>query len=309
MVALINKSQAFWSKLSEYSEKNLNCLKRDPKLFLMRKIARIEAVRDFIVNLSKLLSQSYETNLETSSIFKNIDVDEAALALKNDGYYVGINLPQEIVQELREFAYSATCYADRNPDFGFNYHQKEQAEAKLGKKFMLGSYMNTTETCPAFQKLKNDPVLLAIAAKYLGSEPIFVEHELCWSFPVEATSFEQLKAAQVFHYDIDDYRPIKFFFYLTDVDSSSGPHVCIRGTHKNKKFLHQIIGQRSASIDDKKLIHDYGSEKVMTILGTAGSGFVGDTFCFHKGTLPTEKERLLLQMEFTIYEYQGVRHC
>ncbi|NES25347.1 MAG: hypothetical protein F6K41_42235 [Symploca sp. SIO3E6] len=242
-------------------------------------------------------------------MFPDVNIDEAASSLKNNGCYIGISLPQDILQELQEFAHSATCYGDRNWEFGFKYHQKEEVEARVGQKFKKGSYMGNVENCPAFQKIKNDPVLLAIAAKYLGSEPQFVEHELCWSFPIEATLFEQLKIAQVFHYDIDDYRCIKFFFYLTDVDFSSGPHVCISGTHKNKKLLHQIIGERCASIDDQKLIDYYGLEKVTTILGAAGSGFVEDVLAFHKGILPTEKERLLLQLEFTINKYQGVRHC
>ncbi len=71
--------------------------------------------------------------------------------------------------------------------------------------------------------------------------------ELWWSFPTAATPLEKLKAAQVFHYDMDDYRFIKFFFYLTDVDLASGLYVCIRGNHINKKFCHQILGVRRAS--------------------------------------------------------------
>ncbi|NEQ84220.1 MAG: hypothetical protein F6K26_29810 [Moorea sp. SIO2I5] len=275
----------------------------------MRKIARLEGLRKLVYAWHKCQNNRPKISQNYHSIFRDLNVDQAVLSLNNDGYHVGINLPQELVQELREWAETATCYGDRNPQFGFNYRHKEQVETKVGKKFMLGSYMDSTETCPAFQKLKNDPGLLAIAAKYLGTKPICVTHELCWSYPVSATWFEQLQAAQVFHNDIDDYRSIKFFFYLTDVDSSSGPHVYIRGTHKNKKLLHQIIGQRCASIEDQKLIDYYGAQKVMTVLGAAGSGFVGDTFCFHKGTLPTDKERLLLQMQFTIYKYRGLRYC
>ncbi|NER22062.1 MAG: hypothetical protein F6J86_12705 [Symploca sp. SIO1B1] len=309
MNSLVRKKQGFLVKIAEYCQKNYNCLKRDFRLFMMRKLARIETIRNLITALSKSNKNYQKLGQDNYSIFPDLNVDEAAAALRKDGYYIGLKLPQDIVQELREFAHSSTCYGDRNPEYSFNYAQKEQVEAKVGKKFMLGSYMDSTDTCPAFQKLKNDPGLLAIAARYLGTEPNCVENELCWSFPVSATLFEQLKAAQVFHYDIDDYRSIKFFFYLTDVDASGGPHVCIRGTHKNKKLLHQVIGQRCASIDDQKLIDCYGAEKVTTILGEAGSGFVGDTFCFHKGTLPIDNERLLLQLEFAIYEYEGVRYC
>ncbi|MDY6938606.1 MAG: hypothetical protein SWY16_13155 [Cyanobacteriota bacterium] len=275
----------------------------------MRKFARIEFIRDWVVARCKSQSPALELSQSRTSIFQNVNVDEAVSALQTDGCHLGIDLPADILQELQDFAKTATCYGDRNPELGFKYDRKESAEAEAGQKFKLGSYMDTTEYCPAFQKLKNDPVLLAIAAKYLGTEPLYAEHELCWSFPVPATPFEQLKAAQVFHYDIDDYRCVKFFFYLTDVDTADGPHVCIRGTHKNKKWLHQIIGERCASIDDDKLVEQYGPQNVETIVGKAGSGFVEDIFCFHKGTLPSQNERLLLQIEFTMHKYKGLRFC
>jgi hypothetical protein len=118
---------------------------------------------------------------------------------------------------------------------------------------------------------------------------------------------EQLKAAQVFHYDLDDYRFIKFFFYLTDVDLYSGPHVLIRGSHKNKKLSHQLLGVRCASKPDEDIVGCYGAENLVTICGPAGLGFAEDATCFHKGTLPTQKERLLLQIEFAINNYGDIR--
>ena len=149
--------------------------------------------------------------------------------------------------------------------------------------------------------------LLAIAAKFLGTPPVHVASELWWSFPVTATLSEQLQAAQVFHYDLDDYRFIKFFFYLTDVDLSSGPHVLLRGSHKNKKLSHQLLGVRCASKGDREIVECYGADNLIAICGSAGLGFAEDSTCFHKGTLPTEKERLLLQIEYAINNYEDIR--
>ena len=57
-------------------------------------------------------------------------------------------------------------------------------------------------------------------------------------------------------------------------------------------------------IEDKDIYNDYGKEKVVSIYGKAGLGFVGDTYCLHKATVPINKDRLLLQLEFGKNDYQ-----
>jgi hypothetical protein len=307
MATLVQSSTSFWMKLLEYCDRNYQCLNKNPQLFWMRKVARFEVLRHWITNFLKQPVTHHKIAEDNHSVFQDINVDEVIYSLENEGYAVGINLPQYVVQEIRKFADSATCYANRDPKLSFYYREKEQVETLSGKSFQLGSYFEA-ETCKAIKKLERDPRLLAIAAKFLGAAPIHIATELWWSFPVSATPHEQLKAAQVFHYDMDDYRFIKFFFYLTDVDLCSGPHVCIRGSHNNKKFLHQLLGVRCASTADQEIVDYYGAENVVTICGPAGLGFAEDTYCFHKGAPPTGKERLLLQIEFAIHDYGDIRN-
>lgn len=307
MTTLIQASQnKIWAKISDYCSKSYQCLINNPGLFLMRKLARIEIVRNWIGYLYQLRGKTHEVTQETPSIFKDFDVDVAVAAIKTDSYALGLQLSEEVVQEILDYARSAPCYANRNPELRFFYDEKEQAEASMGNKIRLGSYFQA-EGCGAARKLENDPVILAIAAKYLGAPPVHIASELWWSFPVEGTPMEQLKAAQVFHYDLDDYRFIKFFFYLTDVDLTSGPHILLRGTHKNKPLSHQLLGVRCASKPDEEIVDIYGAENLVTVCGSAGLGFAEDATCFHKGTLPTHKERLLLQIEYAINSYGDIR--
>lgn len=307
MTAFLSTTQNLWVKLSDYLNKNYQCIIKEPKLFTMRKAARFEAVRDWVSHVSQTETPAAETYRDRSSIFAGIDVDAAAAALKEEGLYQGFQLPAAQVEKLLDFARSTTCYANRDPNQPFRLEDRIQLEAELGKPIVVASYMDSHVDCPAFQTIRHDPVLLAIAARYLGAEPAYMTSEMSWSFPTSTSLFEQLKAAQVFHYDIDDYRSIKFFFYLTDVDAASGPHICLSKTHRNKTFLHQFIGQRCASIPDQALVDAYGSENVVTLCGGAGFGFVEDTFCFHKGSPPQRQERLLLQLEFGISRYKHVR--
>ncbi|MEM8831523.1 MAG: hypothetical protein AAGE96_19495, partial [Cyanobacteria bacterium P01_G01_bin.19] len=129
-----------------------------------------------------------------------------------------------------------------------------------------------------------------------------VRTDLSWCFVAERMMYEKNGDAQIlFHYDLDDYHALKFFFFLTDVDVASGPHVCIRGSHKKKKLRHQfswLIGR-----SDSEIIDYYGEENLVTICGEAGFGFAEDTFCFHRGTPPVERDRLMLQIEFAMNNY------
>lgn len=306
MTTVIQASKSPWAKLFDYCQKSFTCMMYSPRLFWMRKLARFELLRDWISRFLRHSNPTYELEPGNSSVFQGINVESIVSALRTDSYALGIDLPQDIIQEILNYAYSAPCYAERNSGAKFYYREKEKAEASFGREVRLGSYFNA-EGCSIVRKLEKDPGLLAIAAKFLEAPPVYIATELWWSFPVTGTLFEQLKAAQVFHYDLDDYRFIKFFFYLTDVDDCSGPHTLLRGSHKNKKFSHQLLGVRCASKDDKEIVEYYGSEKLVTICGSAGLGFAEDSTCFHKGTSPSGKERLLLQIEYAINHYGDIR--
>lgn len=306
MTALVQTSQNRWGKLFDYCKKSYQSLIYNPQLFVMRKIARLEFIRNWVSYLYKFHRNADDLSQKTSSVFPNIDVNAAVEAINHQSYVPGLNLPQDVVQEILDYAHSAPCYAERNSEVSFYYRDKEKAEASLGKPVRIGSYFNA-EGCAAARRLETDPAILAISAKYLGAPPVHIASELWWSFPVEGTSMEQLKAAQVFHYDLDDYRFIKFFFYLTDVDLNSGPHILIKGSHKNKKLFHQILGVRCASKPDEEIVNCYGAENLIAITGPAGLGFAEDATCFHKGMIPTQGKRLLLQIEFAINHYGDIR--
>ncbi|MCC5666573.1 hypothetical protein LC653_22455 [Nostoc sp. CHAB 5784] len=300
-----NYLDRIFSKFYNICYENYKGLTKNPRWLLMRKIARFKTGRTimiFLLKPSKKLCSSVVN--ESNSCFKDVNIDDVVNTLKTEGLYLGINLPQEIVKEIVEFAHSTVCYGNRKTNMGFFYHQKEQAQIKSGKHFIIGSYFNTSLLCPAIKKLQNDPKLLAIAARYLDVQAVHQGNMMWWSFSGKTTYYEKSQAAQLFHYDIDDYRFLKFFFYLTDVDDQSGPHVCVRGSHNKKKLSHLWLRKRET---DEEIIDYYGSESLVKICGNTGFGFVEDPLCFHKGITPTHKDRLILQIEFARTDY-GMQH-
>ncbi|MBD2516040.1 hypothetical protein H6G93_13670 [Nostoc sp. FACHB-973] len=276
-------------------------LTKNPRWLLMRKVARFGIGRSFRDLLHKKNKDFYQKFLnESSSLFPDIDVDLVVKNLKQNGFYLGINLPEEIVKEIVNFADYHACYGDYKPHLGFFYPQKELAEKHYSQTFKLAGYFNTALHCPVIKKLQNDPKLLAIAAQYLECKPVHLSNQLWWSFAGETTKFEKMKTFQMFHYDLDDYRFLKFFFYLTDVDVSGGPHVCVKGSHKHKKFSYLLLPKCES---DEEIINYYQPNSLVTIYGKAGFGFAEDTFCFHKGSTPINKDRLMLQVEFGTIDY------
>ena len=297
--------QRIGQKILGYWQANYRCLTRDPKLFCLGKLGRFEVVRDLVCYLSRSSSRLIYLDNAKASVFKDLDVDRVVDSLRTKGVYLGINLPKNLQQKILRYAYATPCFADRSRQVKFAYPQKEEMESKLGRQIEIGCYAN--EDYPTVFGLATDAGLMAIAAKYLGAAPVYIGSELMWSFPYSATWKQKLKQAQVFHYDLDDYRSIKFFFYLTPVSPTTGAHVCVQGSHRNKKLRHQILGQRCASISDKKLIREYDSENVLKICGPASFGFVEDTCCFHKGAVPETGDRLMLQLEFALNRYDNLR--
>lgn len=294
-----------WAKLSDYVSRNYQCLVQSPGLFMVRKFGRLELLRDTLSRVSTIFKSSSNVSSNKVSVFKDINVSQIVTALEQESYSAGIDLPQSVLQEILDFVYTKPCLGDRNPNFSFIYSDRKQVESSLGKKFVCASYK--VSDCPAIDRLINDPALLELATKFLRAKPVCIGTDLLWSFPNSKTLEQQLNMAQVFHYDLDDYRSIKLFFYLTDVDASSGAHVCIRGSHRGKTILHQLLGQRCASIPDERLVQTYGVDNVISLCGKAGFGFVEDPCCFHKGAPPATKERLLLQIQYAVNKYDNIR--
>lgn len=144
---------------------------------------------------------------------------------------------------------------------------------------------------------------MEIATKYLKAKPVHLSTKLWWSYATDASLSDRLNFAQVFfHYDFIDYRSIQFFFYLTDLETRDGSHVCVLGSHKNKKLTHQL--SCFAGQSDRDIIDYYGNNNLRFVCGKAGLGFAEDSYCFHKGIPPSRADRLILKIVFGINNYK-----
>jgi hypothetical protein len=292
----------------------LRSLKTQPRYTLMRMIARFSVMRRLVYKTRKLLDA---TRLEAflrmnkavmnKSVFEPHDVDRVVEGLRKNGVAFGLKVPSSVVDRIMAWTHEQPAFADRNPSLGFTPPQRKHLQDQLGKPILLAQYFNSTAQCAEIDKLSRDPILLEIAARYLESTPTFVGANIWWTYPVIATDADRAQHAHVFHRDIDDFRFLKFFFYLTDVPASEGAHVCVPGSHSNPPQIRWLDRWNIRRFSDQEIVDAYGKAQILEICGLAGIGFAEDTLCVHKGSTPTKQARLLLQLQFALYDY-GVMH-
>lgn len=143
---------------------------------------------------------------------------------------------------------------------------------------------------PQIVNIANTPSVLKIAEEYLGCKPTISNIQLWWSFPGHDKSEE----AENFHRDVDDWKFVKLFIYLTNVDFESGPHVYVQKSISSHRYL--PIKRYS----DTEIEKYFGKENIKIMTGEKGSAFMEDTFGFHKGQLAKENRRLVLQVQYSI---------
>ncbi len=145
---------------------------------------------------------------------------------------------------------------------------------------------------PLIEELSHSEYFMDIARGYFKSEPIFDRAYMWWLHPTKKPDSQK---AQFYHFDLDRIKWLEFFIYLNDVTELNAPHHYIKGTHKVGIKDPKLLKRGYTRIPDEDL--DLTDLKVIT--GKAGTVFVGDTKCWHKGGLVKKGKRLILEFQFT----------
>ncbi|MEL6222515.1 MAG: hypothetical protein AAFR31_07730 [Cyanobacteria bacterium J06627_8] len=276
---------------------------KNPTWLLMFVFGRILLIRKLVAFLLRD-PQVVQTYHGQSSHFNSVNTGEIVHAMRKDGFYQGLRLSPYTLKRILNFVHNTKMYVGGKPEIQFLYADKSTIQRSCGA-FAHGIYPKfALESCAVIQSLVRDPKLLEISAQYLDAAPKHISTNLCWCFQGDRHLYEHSGSgdAQIrFHYDLDDYHSIKFFFYLTDVNPDSGPHYCVLGSHRKRKWNYQLSPLIGRS--DEAIIRDFGQHTIRQVCGDAGFGFVEDTFCFHRGTPPTQGDRLLLTIEYGLQNF------
>jgi hypothetical protein len=263
-----------------------------------------------IINLvcktNEILSPKYKIQKSDGVLGKLTKRDTINICneIDKNGYYVFPKLlDQEIVKSIKRFAENVDLHyliPDKN-----NISYSPNPVSYINSKGFSNRYqirdIEKFMFSPDIIKLMQDENLLSIANLYLGSIPILDLVVLWWSTSLENLNIDEQtksilknKSAQMFHFDMDRLKFLKFFIYLTDVDTNNGPHVYVRSSnYKLPKYIN-----KDGRYDDQ-LILDNDANNIIEITGKAGTLIAVDTRGLHKGKELVNGERLIFQIEFT----------
>ena len=270
---------------------------------LHRTVGRFNTIRKTYSFFQKKRQQSndnlYKTQLQprASSVFPDVSPPVAGDALRDKSVTFGFELPSAMVQEIHAFACQNLLY-EPGFDDEFFVHDVKNGQLPTGRSVLRGLVKNPSH-CPAIERIAQDPVLLSIAHDYLQYWPTQVTRHLTWTFVSDLSVREQKDRflPLSYHYDVAGYNFMSAYFYITDMDTQTGAHVMIAGSH-NKKPLHTLFAPWSGRTPDQVLLDYYGKENEILIEGKAGFGFMQDPACFHKLLPPRQQNRLIFQIRY-----------
>lgn len=140
--------------------------------------------------------------------------------------------------------------------------------------------------------IANDPKVLSFVQEFLQATPTISNVNAWWSYGGRSAA----EQAQFFHRDVDDYKFIKLFIYLTDVKMENGPHVYVESSANDDNY------KKIRRFSDEEIEITYGKGNVKYFTGKKGEAFFVDTYGIHKGLLPKKGKRLILQVQYSINE-------
>ncbi|TRC99321.1 hypothetical protein FJV76_24270 [Mesorhizobium sp. WSM4303] len=235
-----------------------------------------------------------------ATMFEGVELKSIVETLRSDGLFSGLVLPQAIHEEIASFAQSTPCFGNFDRRLEFMPGDHAEAEKRFGRSLLSGHYFERILGCKAALAIQDDPLLLDIAQHYLGGQAKLITTRVWWSFPTGEASDADKNLASLgkYHFDLDDWRMLKFFFYLKPCDTGTGPHVYVRGSHNRRSLKHQLtllVGHPA-----EEVLKVYGDDSPITLTGDAGLGFVEDPFGFHMGTVPSRTPRLMMEVGFGV---------
>ena len=223
--------------------------------------------------------------------FGAADCSKAVQALNRDGYYIfPTKVPEAYLDELMRYSFEAPAILQTDAGGRTDSQERFDPHNLIASNYRFAE--SGVINVPAVQKIMADPALLSIAQQYIASEILFVNIQMWWTTPFGCTQ-PSSRLAQMFHFDMDRIKFMKYFLYLTDVGPNDGPHCYIRGSCKRKP--EGTLEDRRFS--DEELAQRFPAQEFKEICGPRGTLLAVDTRGFHKAKVPTSGNRLILQLE------------
>lgn len=246
-----------------------------------------EKIAESLLKVARNLNKDKWQSIESMNIkYKK------PLSIMRENGYIQLSLPQasDIVSSINQLSLS------------------QFTESELKSSHGEARYLSGVETLESVKRLSTDQSLYDMVSLYLGAPASLYKILAWWQYPKEPDALPS--NAQLWHRDRDDFSFFKFFMYCTDVDSSSGPHAFLPGTHLSDSLSSLfstdsannslVTGSTHQFLSDSDLSNLRYSGRKKIWLGPAGTCFLEDTRGFHRAYVPTQKPRLIFSLVWTV---------
>jgi hypothetical protein len=252
---------------------------------------------DFLSFLLRLYNPPYRLGAVEGILgrFTEGQVDDIAAALRRDGLYrFPRPIPQDLLEDLIRVGKTMPCFPHREHGM-----EKDTVIYPDGAPKEMKYDFIERDLVPLLpvQRIMGDPGLLAISQAYFGAKPVLDAVAMWWS--THLTGQASSEAAQLYHFDMERIKWLKWFIYLTDVTTDTGPHCFVRGSHRTGAKPPELLQRGYQRISDSDMAAHYPAADLLELNGPKGSIFVEDTSGFHKGKPPRTGPRLVIELEFT----------
>ena len=256
---------------------------------------------DFVSRIIGIFKQPYK--FETANgILGNMSEDARRYSvvadIKEKGYHVFENrLPDDLCNRLLQYAITHPCNmrpmdgASAGKRISTVYHRGAPQTVRYD--FDTQDVLNNKDV----QEILADMSFPAVAQDYLGARPVMDVLSMWWH--TDYSDEPDMEAAQYYHFDMDRPKWLKFFIYLTDVNTNSGPHTFIASSHKTGGIPNSLLRKGYARLSDEEVESSYGNDKVVEFAAPQGTIIAEDTRGLHKGKHVTKGDRLIFQLQFS----------
>ena len=257
---------------------------RNPfKIRIFRILARTNLSRTFVSYYIK--KRNHEKIITFNNNLVNINTEKSITSLNKDGISFGISINEETLNKIIKYLNDKKFNFNRDPKKKINFQDRHKF-----KDLYILNYMNPHLENNTIKEILLNEEIIKVIKSYLGVDPILEWSQIYWSMPYRDDEGKFLSTPNNefgYHYDIDGFKFVKIFFYLTEVYENDGPHVFIKNTGK-KTFFKALNRRLSDTVINEKFIG-----QSVTITGKKGIGFIEDTSFYHKGTAPVNERGIL----------------
>jgi hypothetical protein len=226
------------------------------------------------------------------------DLDRVVADIRRNGYHVFDRLlSAETCDALLKVALSSKCKVRAMDEGGGRISDVPRYERSRPQGVRYDLLPDDVVNQPVVQRLMADLSLIAVAQQYLGARPVADVTALWWSTAYSTRA--DAEAAQMFHFDMDRIKWLKFFICITDVTQRSGPHTYVAGSHRTGAIPSDLLAAGYARLTDAEVSKHFNRGSFMEFCAPRGTILAEDTRGLHKGKNVEFGDRLMFQVQFS----------